>query len=44
MPGELDYSATKRSIEAFTLTLACELTHLGIIVDAIDPGETTPAG
>jgi 3-oxoacyl-[acyl-carrier protein] reductase len=38
MPGELSYAATKGSIEAFTLTFAAEIAHLGITVNAVDPG------
>ena len=40
MPGELAYIATKGAIEAFTLTLAAEVGHKGITVNAINPGPT----
>jgi 3-oxoacyl-[acyl-carrier protein] reductase len=40
MPGELAYVATKGAIEAFTLTLAAEVGHKGITVNAINPGAT----
>jgi len=40
MPGELAYIATKGAIEAFTLTLAAEVVHRGITVNAINPGAT----
>jgi 3-oxoacyl-[acyl-carrier protein] reductase len=40
MPGELAYVATKGAIEAFTLTLAAEVGHKGITVNAINPGPT----
>jgi 3-oxoacyl-[acyl-carrier protein] reductase len=40
MPGELAYVATKGAIEAFTLTLAAEVGHKGIMVNAINPGPT----
>ncbi len=38
MPGELAYAATKGAIEAFTVTLAAEVGHKGITVNAVDPG------
>jgi 3-oxoacyl-[acyl-carrier protein] reductase len=40
MPEELAYAATKGAIEAFTLTLAAEVGHKGITVNAVDPGPT----
>jgi 3-oxoacyl-[acyl-carrier protein] reductase len=40
MPGELAYVATKGAIEAFTSTLAAEVGHKGITVNAINPGPT----
>ena len=40
MPGELAYVATKGAIEAFTRTLAVEVGHKGITVNAINPGPT----
>lgn len=40
MPGQLAYAATKGAIEAFTLSLACELVSQGITVNAVDPGAT----
>lgn len=40
MPGELAYAATKGAIVAFTRTLAAEIGHLGITVNAINPGPT----
>jgi 3-oxoacyl-[acyl-carrier protein] reductase len=40
MPEELAYVATKGAIEAFTLTLAAEVGHKGITVNAINPGAT----
>jgi len=40
MPGELAYAATKGAIEAFTVTLAAEVGHRGITVNAVDPGPT----
>jgi 3-oxoacyl-[acyl-carrier protein] reductase len=40
MPGELAYVASKGAITAFTRTLAKEVAHKGITVNAIDPGPT----
>jgi 3-oxoacyl-[acyl-carrier protein] reductase len=40
MPGELAYVATKGAIEAFTRTLATEVGHKGITVNAVNPGPT----
>ncbi|MCA1687632.1 MAG: SDR family oxidoreductase [Actinobacteria bacterium] len=40
MLGELAYAATKGAIEAFTVTLAAEVGHKGITVNAVDPGPT----
>jgi 3-oxoacyl-[acyl-carrier protein] reductase len=40
MRGELAYAATKGAIEAFTRTLAVEVGHKGITVNAVNPGPT----
>jgi 3-oxoacyl-[acyl-carrier protein] reductase len=40
MLGELAYAASKGAIEAFTRTLAAEVGHKGITVNAINPGPT----
>ncbi len=40
MPEELAYIATKGAIEAFTVSLATDLSARGITVNAVDPGAT----
>jgi 3-oxoacyl-[acyl-carrier protein] reductase len=40
MRGELAYAVTKAGLDAFTITLAAEVGHLGIAVNAVDPGPT----
>jgi len=40
MPGELAYAASKGAIEAFTVSLAAGVGHLGITVNAVNPGPT----
>jgi 3-oxoacyl-[acyl-carrier protein] reductase len=40
MPEELAYAATKGAIEAFTVTLAVEVGHKGVTVNAVNPGPT----
>lgn len=40
MPDELAYASTKGAVEAFTLSLAGDVTKIGITVNAVDPGPT----
>lgn len=40
MPNELAYVATKGAIDALTVTLAAEVAHKHITVNAVDPGGT----
>jgi len=40
MRGEIAYVVTKAGLDAFTITLAAEVGHLGITVNAVDPGPT----
>jgi 3-oxoacyl-[acyl-carrier protein] reductase len=40
IPGELAYAATKGAIKAFTRTLAAEVGHKGMTVNAVNPGPT----
>ena len=40
MPGQLGYVVTKAGLDAFTITFAAEVGHLGITVNAVDPGPT----
>jgi 3-oxoacyl-[acyl-carrier protein] reductase len=44
MPAELAYAATKGAIEAFTVTLAAEVGHKGITVNAVNAARRTRAG
>ncbi|WP_088068080.1 SDR family oxidoreductase [Gottfriedia luciferensis] len=40
MPNELAYVATKGAISAFTKSLSVEVAHLGVTVNAVNPGPT----
>jgi 3-oxoacyl-[acyl-carrier protein] reductase len=40
MPGQLGYGVTKAGLDAFTITFAAEVGHLGVTVNAVDPGPT----
>jgi 3-oxoacyl-[acyl-carrier protein] reductase len=40
MRGQIGYAVTKAGLDAFTITLAAEVGHLGIPVNAVDPGPT----
>jgi 3-oxoacyl-[acyl-carrier protein] reductase len=40
MRGMLGYVVTKAALDAFTITFAAEVGHLGVTVNAVDPGPT----
>jgi 3-oxoacyl-[acyl-carrier protein] reductase len=40
MCGQLGYAVTKAGLDAFTITFAAEVGHLGVTVNAVDPGPT----
>lgn len=40
MRGQIGYVVTKAALDAFTITFAAEIGHLGITVNAVDPGPT----